>query len=439
MKKHTDQIKRGGIKTILKKLISLFFIFFQLALYPVTFIIFIIIILIKPWYLIRWNTLHSSRIGHFALNTELYCCERDANINFPKQKYKDFFYLSKVISNKTLENMWRRNIIILPRWFLKPIHMTSNFFYSLIGTKNIHEINSPACTDRDIYNLLEKFNPHISFTEEEENKGEKTLEKFGLPINAKFVCLIVRDAGYLSRHDKDAGYLSRHDKTKKEGRWSYHNYRDADIEKFVMAAEELASRGYYVFRMGINVLKPLKSSNPRIIDYANSKIRSDFMDMYLGAKCSFCISTACGFDAIPMTFRRPVAFITVPICAFATSMEKSLLLTRPHINKLTKKELSISEIFSSNAARTFIDENFKKNNIELKENTSEEIRDLAIEMDERVNRNWKEEDEDIKLQQVFWSIFEKNINNLYHEGGTHGKIKAKFSAKYLRDNKDWVK
>ena len=94
MKNHIDQIERGGIKTILKKLISLLFILFQFVLYPITFIIFIIIILIKPWYLIRWNTLHSSRIGHFALNTELYCCERDANINFPKQKYKDFFYLS---------------------------------------------------------------------------------------------------------------------------------------------------------------------------------------------------------------------------------------------------------------------------------------------------------------------------------------------------------
>jgi hypothetical protein len=52
---------------------------------------FIIITLIKPWYLIRWNMLRASRIGHLAVNTELYCCEREANINFPKQKYKDFY------------------------------------------------------------------------------------------------------------------------------------------------------------------------------------------------------------------------------------------------------------------------------------------------------------------------------------------------------------
>ena len=44
--------------------------------------------------------------------------------------------------------------------------------------------------------------------------------------------------------------------------------------------------GYYVIRMGVKASKPLKSSNPKIIDYANSKIRNDFLDIYLGAKCS---------------------------------------------------------------------------------------------------------------------------------------------------------
>ena len=49
-------------------------------------------------------------------------------------------------------------------------------------------------------------------------------------------------------------------------KWDYHSYRDGDIEKYILAAEELASRGYYIFRMGINVIKPSRSSNPKIID-----------------------------------------------------------------------------------------------------------------------------------------------------------------------------
>jgi len=425
--KHFLQVKKGGIKVFLKKLLSLFFIFFQLPIYLISIPILMIIILIRPWYLIRWNNLYSSRIGHFAGNTELYCCERDANINFPKQRYKDFFYLSKIICNQTLVDMWRRNILILPSWLLKPIHMISNFFHYLFGIKNVHEIDNPTHRDRDVYNLHEKFEPHISFTEDEEIKGKKILEKLGLPRNAKFVCLIVRDSGYLNRH------------LQKESleRWDYHNFRDGDINKYVKAAEELALRGYYVFRMGVNVKKQLKSSNPKIIDYANSEIRSDFMDIYLGAKCSFCISTSCGFDAIPVIFRRPIAFVFVPIGYCFASSEKILLLTKHHINKFTKKELSVSEIFSSNVGMALSAEEFEKNNIELQENTPEEIRDLVIEMDERINGRWKETEQDILLQHGFWSNFKKCMNNLDFQKN-HGKIKAKFSAKYLSNNKNWI-
>ena len=426
--KHFLQIKKEGIKTFLKKLIRLLSIFFQLPIYLISIPIFIIIFLIKPWYLIRWNQLRASRIGHFAVNTELYCCERDANINFPKQKYKDFFYLSSYISNKTLEKMWRRSITILPQWLVKPIHMISNFFYFILGKKNIHEINNPTNGYWDTHNLIDKFNSHINFTEDEEIEGKEILEKIGLPKNAKFVCLMVRDEGYLNRYSEQEN----------SARWDYHNYRNGDINKYVMAAEELAARGYYVFRMGTNVKKLLKSSNNKIIDYANSATRSDFMDIYLGAKCSFCITSACGFDGIPVIFRRPIAYIVVPIGLCFPISKNFLLLTKHHVNSLTQKELSISEIFSSNVGMAYSMKEFKDNNIELHENTSEEIRDLVIEMDDRIKEKWHETDEDILLQKSFWLIFEKCVNNLDPHPEQYGKIKAKFSAKYLRNNKNWI-
>ena len=429
------QIKKGGFLVIFKKFISVFYLFFEFIVHLISIPVFIIITLIRPWYLIRWHKLYSSRLGHFALNTELYCCERDANLNFPKQKYKDIFYLDKYVCNKTLENMWKRKISVLPAWLIKPIHNISNLF---LGKGNIHTIQSPTNVDMDVHNLLERFSSHISFTSEEEIKGKKILEKLGLPKNAKFICLLVRDAGYLNRHEK----------TQNVGRWSHHNFRDGNIDKYVLAAEELASRGYYVFRMGINVLKPLKSPNPKIIDYANSEIRSHFMDIYLGAKCYFCISSQGGFDAIPIIFRRPVAIIEVPIGLFFTSSEKILLLTKHLINKLSKKELTISEIFSSNVGIAQSSKEYEDNNVEILENSPEEIRDFIIEMDERLKENWKETDEDVFLQKKFWSVFERNMSNLNPKleifqkkrlkFKLHGKIKAKFTAKYLRENKSFI-
>ena len=64
-----------------------------------------------------------------------------------------------------------------------------------------------------------------------------------------------------------------------------------------------------MFRMGINVLKPLKSSNPKVIDYANSDMRNEFMDIYLSAMCNFFMSMGSGIDGVPIIFRRPIAYI----------------------------------------------------------------------------------------------------------------------------------
>ena len=132
---------------------------------------------------------------------------------------------------------------------------------------------------RDINNLFEKCQV-LDFTNEEEIYGKKILNKFGLKDKDKFVCLAVRDGAYQLKKIP-ARYRN----------WAYHDHRHTDVDKFMLAAEELAKRGYFVFRMGVVVEKPFNSKNSKIIDYANSNLRSDFMDVYLGAKCSFCIST----------------------------------------------------------------------------------------------------------------------------------------------------
>jgi len=425
--KHFLQIKRGGILVVIKKLKALFYLLIQSPLYLFSIPLVIIIRLIRPWFLIRWDILVGSRIGHFAQCSELYFCKRDAKINTPTQRYVDIFFLPhKYICNKQLEKMLRRSLLILPCFFLLPLSRINRFLDFFILGGNHHEIRINHNEDRDIHNIVSKYEPHISFTEAEKLKGKKSLNEFGIPENAKFVCLIVRDSAYLDRYKNE---------TLKD--YSYHNYRDGDIDKYVLAAEELTKRGYYVFRMGVKVHKPLKSSNIKIIDYANSKMRSDFMDIYLGANCTFCISTSVGFDAVPYVFRKPIAYVFLPFAHMKPDGKKDLLLTKHHFNK---KKLTVSEIFSSNVAFSFKSEEYQKNNIRLQDNTPEEIKDLVIEMDERLSGNWNETQEDLQLQKKFWSIFENNIQKLNLQNSMYGiKKRSKFSANFLRNNQDWIK
>ena len=89
--------------------------------------------------------------------------------------------------------------------------------------------------------------------------------------------------------------------------------------------------------MGSLVEKKFKNNNKMIIDYANSPHKSDFLDVYLGANCSFCISTSTGFDAIPYVFRRPIAYVTVPIKYFFTFSRNFLIIAKHHFSKILIK------------------------------------------------------------------------------------------------------
>ena len=423
--KHTYQIKKGGILVILKKILALIIIGLQIPIYLLSIPTVILVRLIRPWFLIRWQKLESNRIGHLAKDTELYSCRVSAKINQPSQRYIDIFFLDKLSCNEQLIKMLRRSLIIFPAFIIVPLFNINRF----IKGGSVHEIELDKDEDRDIHNIYHKLKPHIGFNEEEELKGKQLLKEFGLAENSQFVCLAVRDSAFLNRHLE---YNLRN--------FNYHNYRDGDIDKYLLAAEELANRGYYVFRMGKKVNKPLKSRNTKIIDYANSKMRSDFMDIYLGAKCTFCISTWLGFDSVPYVFRKPIGFIFLPFGHLMTENEKDLLITKHHVNKITGKRLTISEIFSSNVSLSFSSKEFEKNNVELEENTPEEIKDFVIELEERLSGNWKETKEDLILQKSFWQVFEKNLKRLNLQKPIYNiKNKSKFGAAFLRENQNWIK
>jgi len=259
------------------------------------------------------------------------------------------------------------------------------------------------------------------------------MKKFGLTDDSKFVCLCVRDSAYLKKEFYEFDEFD-------DSHFSYHDYRDGNIDNYLLAAEELTKKGYFVFRMGKTVIKPLKSSNPKIIDYANSEIRSDFMDIYLGAKCTFCITTGVGIDAIPIIFRKPLVEIEVPIAFLRTSSKKFLLLTKHHVLASNNQKLRLSEIVSSEIARGLTTESFKSKGIKLVENSPEEIRDITLEMADRLEGNWISDENDEKLQDKFWEIFTSKSKTKFTTKGDmlHGKIKAKYGAKFLRENIDWL-
>jgi putative glycosyltransferase (TIGR04372 family) len=399
----------------------------QFYLKLVTFILFfpvlVFIRLLSPLVLFRFGPLISSRIGHFAANTELYLCEKSTGINVPNQRYLDFFYFDeKIICNSQLAKMWKRTLNIVPFWFFSPI--TSYISYLPGGSK--HLVGKNTQHDRDVHNLLDKYPSQLSFTDEEEEIGKNALISMGIPPTNQFVCFLVRDKEYLSK--KLPGF-----------EWDYHSYRDCSIENFGLAALELISRGYYVVRMGAVVEKPFPIDNPKIIDYGYKGLRSDFMDIYLGAKCSFCVSSGAGWDAVPSyLFRKPSVFTNlVPFGYIPTYRKDFICITKHHIDLYTNIELSLTQIYERGVGYCMKSKEYSDNGVALKENTEEEIRDIVLEMEERLTGNFKENEEYLELQSKFWALFPSSFCD---ERGVplHGKILGSYGHKYLKTNQDWI-
>ena len=80
IKRQITQIRQGGRAVLLRKMNQAWQILLKLPLYIIAVPVVLVLRLIRPWLLVRWGGLVSSRIGHFAANTELYLCEQDSGI-----------------------------------------------------------------------------------------------------------------------------------------------------------------------------------------------------------------------------------------------------------------------------------------------------------------------------------------------------------------------
>lgn len=354
--------------------------------------------------LIRFGELWSPRIGHLAGNTECYLCERAAGLH---PRSLDIWTHRGPIASDYLAKMLRRALLIDPTRFTILVALVNRMFEGwdkhVIGSQQI---------DRDIYNLMEKQPPHLRFTAAEHRRAAAILRQWGLPEDAKWVCLIVRDGAYLPG-------------------LAYHSFRDSDIDTYMGAAFALAKRGYYVFRMGAAVAKHFAIRHSHIFDYATNGMRSEFMDLYLGAHCTFCLSSGCGFDAIPVVFRRPVCYVNyVPVEYLQTYNKRSLAIWKHH--ERNGRRMTLAELWDSGAGQFMQAADYEVAGIKLIDNTSEEIVEAALEMADLVEGKHKG-----GSQEWFWRDFPRSTSP-YNGRPLHGEIRMRIGARFLQQYEESI-
>ena len=327
----------------------------------------------------------NSRIGHFATNTELSITKiKEREIRTEKLEINIFCATSDESCNTSLEKMWSRNFNLRTgnwSWLVNDISKR-------IKTTDFYQ--ESTALDRE--GRLLSFPPSLTFADYELTLGEKFLTENRISDSKKIVCLNVRDSSFFSI-SKPLGWSKSRD-------WSYHDYRDSEISTYVSAAETLAEMGYTVFRMGAIVRDPIISKHPRVIDYATNGMRTEFLDIFLGAHCTFCVSTGSGWDSIPQIFRRPSLYVNLLPIASPTCIVRDLLIY-PKIlqDNSTKKDSGLAKIFDLNIHNAFITADYANAEISLRNMSSEELVEAVTEMAARVEGTFVETPEQKLMQE----------------------------------------
>jgi putative glycosyltransferase (TIGR04372 family) len=375
----------------------------KLFFYFISPIFFVIVLIISPFLNFRFFFLSAERIGELTYQIEKYHLLKQGNKN--RKRYFDVFIFGNKVCNKTYLSIFKKNIFLINGVFIFPVYRTLKWLSNHVNFFKRFILGQEKKID-DLLNTKIVFNEKNRFTEIPDtflSQGDSFLKKLNINHNDKIILLYVRDSKYLS--DKFVG---------KD--YSYHNFRDCNIDNFDLALEELISRGYYIFRVGDNLKNPIYFKNKKFIDY--SKLyRSDLLDIYLSSRCSYIISCGGGFGSLSaITFRKPILYLNgVPTLPVVLDFyEKCIYSIKLHYDTKLKKYLNFREIIKNDLSNCLRSELFEKKNIILEENNNEDIKDIVIE---------------------FINKFENNVENTYEENALQDKVLDIFLEKFNLQNK----
>ncbi len=324
--------------------------------------------------------IRTSQIGHFVFDTQNHL----RRIQLNPQSYYLFAYFYGVQSNSQWEKMVRR------RYTIHPIFHYVSLANRLFPNAQRYELDLSGgnTAESDKEGIYVRTSSEIAFNSEEQQRGMAYLEKIGMQTSEKYVCLLVREPNYKEVLDGDRD-------------WSYHSYRDSDVNTFVDATEWLAEKGYWIIRMGKFVRDPMRSEHPKIIDYAMTEERSDFLDIWLMANCAFCITTGTGLDCVVEMADKPSVYINLLPLNHIKLYKNSLTVPKKLWWKKSGKLLNLEEYIRHGYLST---EDYQRHGIEVEGLSPLEITEVVREMEKKVCQVYDYSDENKQRQHIALSI-----------------------------------
>lgn len=354
--------------------------------YPLSLVIVLLLrTVIRPFIRVRFTAINESRIGLIARDVHI---NRIKSLDWSRNHFRRDLVIYAVpnrnSANTFLSQMFQRETQFVTRNFGASIyHAASKISGMTFITEHIP----------DYEGLLSKYSIFPKFTSSEVSNGNQFLESVGCVGDKKFVCLLVRDSAYISKRSprKQDGYTS---------------YRNSKVSSYLEATEALGDLGYHVFRMGSVMANALNSSHPNVVDYAKNGMRTEFLDIFLTAHCSFFLSTGSGLDEVAKIFRRPLTYLNFqPIAA---DLNYTDVLVYPKILRDAKTNtlLTFREIIERNLQFAYDTKLYELANVTVTDMNSQEILEVTLETVDRLNGSWNPTNQYLEAEEHLNKIFE---------------------------------
>ena len=306
--------------------------------------------------------LREERIGHQAGNADIeFCKAYHRKINNNSKTIFIFPFKLDHVANLELR---KRLISFASKNSYKTIVLNHKYLTKVFSKILINGLPRVFKSCQNIYYSDTDTGPRISAQVLKTSKTHNILCK-KLEINPKnYICITSRDENYLRSLNKKRN-------------WDYHNYRNTDIDNLkglsLYVQKEL---NMDVVRIGSYSKKRIKwesEKNPKIIDYSFSTYCSPKNDIELIAGCNLFINNGGGPVAAAIAARRNI--ITINHIPIRISIGNVWGLWIPKLLKLKKnnKFLSLRETEKLGLAESLNSEDYTKANIEIFENTEEDI------------------------------------------------------------------
>ena len=198
--------------------------------------------------------------------------------------------------------------------------------------------------------------PTVSPTVEDRSRFRRTMQAvYGLPADAWFVVLHVREPGY------HAAWHKHHPGT-----------RNADIRTYDKVIDFVLAHGGWVVRGGDPTMTKMRP-RAQVIDYATSTQRSSEIDVLLCAECTYFIGTNSGFSVVPPVFGKRCALTNWSPVGIPNWYLDDIYIPKLVRRRRGGRYLSFKELFSSFAGWSQFKRDFRGTDLVIEDNNPDDL------------------------------------------------------------------